>query len=82
MVYENAEVSANGSLKVLIKKRFFSSNRFHLANPSQLPMPALTLRTYQQQALDSLQHFLHGATRTGSLALAWAQDMQRQAQTR
>ena len=52
---------------------------FGFANPSQLPMPALTLKTYQQQALDSLQRFLHGATRTGSLALAWAQEMQRQA---
>ena len=42
-------------------------------------MPALTLKTYQQQALDSLQRFLVGADSTGSLAVGWAQEMQRQA---
>ena len=42
-------------------------------------MPALTLKTYQQQALDSLRRFLLDAQRTGSLDAAWAQEQQRQA---
>jgi type III restriction enzyme len=42
-------------------------------------MPALTLKTYQSQALASLARFLEGAEGTGSLAAAWAQEKQRQA---
>ena len=42
-------------------------------------MPAFALKTYQTQALDSLQRFLQGAQRTDSLATAWAQEMARQA---
>ncbi|MBK9136753.1 MAG: DEAD/DEAH box helicase family protein [Betaproteobacteria bacterium] len=41
-------------------------------------MPALTLKTYQAQALVSLERFLVGARDTGSLAAAWAQEQQRQ----
>ena len=43
-------------------------------------MTALTLKTYQQQALDSLARFLAAGRSTGSLAVAWAQEMQRQAE--
>ena len=42
-------------------------------------MTALTLKTYQQQALDSLARFLAAGRNTGSLSAAWAQEMQRQA---
>lgn len=42
-------------------------------------MSALTLKTYQLQALASLERFLAGARGTGSLAAAWAQEQQRQA---
>lgn len=42
-------------------------------------MPALTLKSYQNQALSSLERFLAGARDTGSLAAAWAQEQQRQA---
>jgi type III restriction enzyme len=42
-------------------------------------MPALTLKTYQDQALASLERFLAGARDTGSIAAAWAQEQQRQA---
>ena len=41
-------------------------------------MPTLTLKTYQASALQSLEHFLLAARRTGSLAAAWAQEQQRQ----
>jgi type III restriction enzyme len=43
-------------------------------------MTALTLKTYQQQALDSLARFLAAGRSTGALAVAWAQEMQRQAE--
>ena len=43
-------------------------------------MTALTLKIYQQQALDSLARFLAAGRSTGSLAAAWAQEMQRQAE--
>ena len=43
-------------------------------------MTALTLKTYQSQALDSLARFLAAGRNTGSLAAAWAQEMQRQAE--
>jgi hypothetical protein len=42
-------------------------------------MSALTLKTYQTQALASMERFLVDADRTGSLAAAWAQEQQRQA---
>jgi type III restriction enzyme len=42
-------------------------------------MPTLTLKTYQRQALDSLQRLLRAARATGSLPAAWAAEMQRQA---
>jgi len=42
-------------------------------------MPALTLKTYQMQALAALRRFLEGAAATGSLEAAWAQEQQRQA---
>jgi type III restriction enzyme len=42
-------------------------------------MPALPLKNYQQQALDSLRHFLRDAARTGSLPAAWALEHTRQA---
>ena len=42
-------------------------------------MPIFTLKTYQTQALASLARFLGAALSTGSLAAAWAQEMQRQA---
>ncbi len=38
----------------------------------------LSLKTYQQQALDSLQRLLAGARDMGSLPAAWAREMQRQ----
>ncbi len=41
-------------------------------------MTALTLKTYQTQALDSLARFLKAGRNTGVLPLAWAQEMQRQ----
>ena len=41
-------------------------------------MPAFSLKTYQSQALDSLERFLVSADNTGSLAAAWAAEMQRQ----
>ena len=41
-------------------------------------MPAFSLKTYQTQALDSLERFLTQAA-TGSLASAWAAEMARQA---
>lgn len=41
-------------------------------------MAGLTLKTYQQQALDSLQRLLAAARDTGSLPAAWAREMQRQ----
>ena len=44
-------------------------------------MPTFTLKTYQTQALASLARFLGAALNTGSLAAAWAQEMQRQAPT-
>ena len=44
-------------------------------------MPTFTLKTYQTQALTSLARFLGAAVSTGSLAAAWAQEMQRQAPT-
>jgi type III restriction enzyme len=43
-------------------------------------MPALSLKTYQTQALDSLRRWLAGARDTGSLAAAWAAEMARQQQ--
>lgn len=42
-------------------------------------MTALSLKTYQQQALASLGRVLLGARDTGSLPAAWAQEQQRQA---
>jgi type III restriction enzyme len=42
-------------------------------------MPAFSLKTYQSQALASLERFLVAADNTGSLPTAWAQEMQRQA---
>ena len=42
-------------------------------------MPAFSLKTYQTQALDSLERFLTSAAATGSLASAWAAEMARQA---
>ena len=44
-------------------------------------MSTFTLKTYQTQALASLARFLGAALSTGSLAAAWAQEMQRQAPT-
>ena len=41
-------------------------------------MPAFSLKTYQSQALDSLERFLTQAA-TGSLTSAWAAEMARQA---
>ncbi|MFO1218841.1 MAG: DEAD/DEAH box helicase family protein [Burkholderiaceae bacterium] len=41
-------------------------------------MPTLSLKTYQEQALASLERFLAGARDSGSLAAAWAQEQQRQ----
>ncbi len=41
-------------------------------------MPALRLKTYQTQALHSMQRFLAAADSGGSLAAAWAQEMRRQ----
>ncbi len=42
-------------------------------------MPAFSLKTYQSQALASLERFLVAADNTGSLPTAWAQETQRQA---
>jgi type III restriction enzyme len=42
-------------------------------------MAALTLKTYQAQALESLGRFLADAGRTGSLPTAWALEKERQA---
>jgi hypothetical protein len=41
-------------------------------------MPAFRLKTYQTQALQSLERFLAAAGSSGSLAAAWAQEMRRQ----
>ena len=41
-------------------------------------MPAFQLKTYQSQALASLERFLVAADNTGSLPTAWAQETQRQ----
>ena len=43
-------------------------------------MPALTLKTYQTQALSSLAHFLASARGSGSLREAWALEMRAQDQ--
>ncbi len=40
-------------------------------------MSALTLKTYQSQALDSLRRFLSAANDGGLLSTAWAQELQR-----
>ncbi|MFO0443995.1 MAG: DEAD/DEAH box helicase family protein, partial [Betaproteobacteria bacterium] len=42
-------------------------------------MPSLTLKTYQQQALASLERFLADARTTGDLDTAWARELARQA---
>jgi type III restriction enzyme len=42
-------------------------------------MPAFSLKTYQSQALASLERFLVAADNTSSLPTAWAQETQRQA---
>ncbi len=42
-------------------------------------MPAFALKTYQTQALTSLERFLSAARDTGSLDAAWAQELARQA---
>jgi type III restriction enzyme len=42
-------------------------------------MPSLTLKTYQQQALASLERFLADARTTGDLDAAWARELARQA---
>ena len=42
-------------------------------------MPAFSLKTYQTQALASLERFLSAAQGSGSLDAAWAQEMARQA---
>ena len=42
-------------------------------------MPAFSLKTYQTQALASLERFLSAAQSSGSLDAAWAQEMARQA---
>ena len=42
-------------------------------------MPAFPLKTYQSQALASLERFLVAADNTNSLPTAWAQETQRQA---
>jgi len=44
-----------------------------------MAMPALTLKTYQQQALASLDRFLAEAATTGDLATAFAHEQARQA---
>ncbi len=45
-------------------------------------MPAFSLKTYQTQALASLERFLGAALQTGSLPAAWATEMERQAPPR
>jgi type III restriction enzyme len=45
-------------------------------------MPAFSLKTYQTQALASLERFLAVALQTGSLQTAWAAEMERQAPPR
>ena len=42
-------------------------------------MPAYALKSYQAQALASLERFLNAARQTGALDAAWAQELARQA---